>query len=94
VTPDRTGNGPRHAVERARLRTRHWKYRPPVGNASVIPLPPRPDDGIHRSRLDDRIQSTRAFDQLTAKIVMQQHAAGTLDAGIVAALLLAVHLTP
>jgi hypothetical protein len=31
---------------------------------------------------------------LTAKIVMQQHAAGTLDAGIVAALLLAVHLTP
>jgi hypothetical protein len=68
-------------VDRARLRARHWKQRPD----NVIPLRPRLDDGI---------QSTRAFDTLTARIVMQRHAAGTLDPAIVAALLNAVGLAP
>ena len=33
------------------------------------------------------------FDRLTARLVMERHRAGTLDAGIVAALLAAVGLT-
>ena len=52
-----------------------------AGRGNVIPL---------RSQQSP----SRPFDRLTAEIVMQRHAAGTLDPGIVAALLLAAGLQP
>jgi hypothetical protein len=74
------------------MRPVDWKQRP-AGN--VIPLRPRrPDHGIHRARLEGQIQPSSPFDTLTTRIIMQRHAAGTLDPAIVAALLLAVDLTP
>jgi hypothetical protein len=51
---------------------------------NVTPLRPRLERGNQVS----------SFDQLTARMVMQRHDAGTLDPGIVAALLLAVGLQP
>jgi hypothetical protein len=63
---------------------------------NVIPLPlrPTPDRGIQSTTLEVQICTSSPFDELTARLVMQRHAAGTLDPGIVAALLLAVGLQP
>jgi hypothetical protein len=55
-------------------------------NSSVIQLRPKSETIAAKP--------SWPFDQLTARIVMQRHAAGTLDPGIVAALLLAAGLQP
>jgi hypothetical protein len=44
--------------------------------------------------LRPRVDTVSPFDRLTARIVMQRHASGTLDPAIVAALLLAAGLQP
>ena len=52
-----------------------------ANDRKVIPLCPRRD-------------AVSAIDKLTARLIMQRHAAGTLDPAVVAALLLAVGLQP
>jgi hypothetical protein len=68
------------AVERARLNARHWKQRPTSG-ANVIAFPGA------TCRLDPSAQ-------LTTAMVLERHRAGTLDAGIVAALLAGCGVSP
>jgi hypothetical protein len=50
---------------------------------NVIPLRPRPADGIHMST---------AFDQLTAAVIMERHRRGELDPAVLVALLAGVGL--
>ena len=49
-------------------------------SGNVIPLRPKPDDGI---------QSSSPFDQLTARLILDQHRRGVLQEGVLLALLAA-----
>jgi hypothetical protein len=63
---------------------------------SFKPPPARPRYSSNvvqlRPKLDDRIQSTRAFDNLTAALIMERHRCGELDPAVLVALLAAVGL--
>jgi hypothetical protein len=52
---------------------------------NVIPL---------RRKLDDRIQSSSPFDQLTAQVVLDQHRRGVLPEAVLVALLAGAGLQP
>jgi hypothetical protein len=76
-------------VERARLRARHWKRRPPIGSGNVVPLRPGLDLGIHMSRAASEISSpsARPFAQLTTARVVDKFRRGVLPEAILIALL-------
>jgi hypothetical protein len=54
-----------------------------MASGNVIPLRPKLDDGIQASRLPS------AFDELTARLIIAQHRNGTLQEGLLLALLAA-----
>ena len=56
---------------------------PPVGN--VIPF---------RQNLDDGFQVSRAFDRLTATLILDQHRNGTLPEAVIVALLAGAGVRP